>query len=42
MKLSNRPVLSPRCGSMSAHYEIVRLSAIRDMPLESEIVVEWS
>ncbi|MHA1067141.1 hypothetical protein ACR9GP_25245 [Enterobacter ludwigii] len=42
MKLINGPILCPHCGSLSAYYEIDRLSAKRDKTSEDEIVAEWS
>ncbi|MHA1067198.1 hypothetical protein ACR9GP_25630 [Enterobacter ludwigii] len=42
MKLSNGPVLCPHCGSLSAFYEIDRLSAIRDKTSVDETQTEWN
>lgn len=42
MKLINGPILCPHCGSLSAYYEIDRLSAIRDKTSEDDKFTEWN
>jgi hypothetical protein len=41
MKIKNGPVLCPYCGSLSAYYEIDRLSALRENLPENEHQREW-
>jgi predicted CXXCH cytochrome family protein len=42
MKIKNGPVLCPRCGCISAYYEVDRLSAKRDHPLTDEHSTAWN
>ncbi|MFX2611984.1 hypothetical protein [Enterobacter mori] len=42
MKLNNGPVQCPHCGSLSAYYEVDRLSAIRDKASTDGYSTLWS